>query len=70
MVTMVDTQIDDARASIDDITLNTRVQRPRKVVGHYTLTKTLGAGSMGKVKLGIHNQTGEKVRRVLVHAHN
>ncbi|KAL1918641.1 uncharacterized protein VTP21DRAFT_2663 [Calcarisporiella thermophila] len=35
--------------------------RSRKVVGQYTLAKTLGAGSMGKVKLGIHNITGEKV---------
>lgn len=32
-----------------------------RVVGSYTLTKTLGAGSMGKVKLAVHNQTGEKV---------
>ncbi|KAG6331469.1 hypothetical protein ID866_7622 [Astraeus odoratus] len=32
-----------------------------KVVGDYTLTKTLGAGSMGKVKLAIHNVTDEKL---------
>jgi serine/threonine protein kinase len=25
------------------------------------MTKTLGAGSMGKVKLAAHNHTGEKV---------
>ncbi|KIJ13649.1 hypothetical protein PAXINDRAFT_100605 [Paxillus involutus ATCC 200175] len=31
-----------------------------RVLGDYTLTKTLGAGSMGKVKLAIHNITEEK----------
>lgn len=34
-----------------------------RILGDYTLSKTLGAGSMGKVKLGTHNITGEKVRR-------
>ncbi|KAF8129971.1 hypothetical protein EV363DRAFT_1168110 [Boletus edulis] len=32
-----------------------------KVLGDYTLTKTLGAGSMGKVKLATHNVTDEKL---------
>jgi 5'-AMP-activated protein kinase catalytic alpha subunit len=32
-----------------------------KDVGHYTLTKTLGKGTFGKVKLGVHNLTGERV---------
>lgn len=32
-----------------------------RVLGDYTLSKTLGAGSMGKVKLAHHNVTGEKV---------
>lgn len=39
--------------------------RPRannKIIGNYTLAKTLGAGSMGKVKLATHNASGEKVR--------
>ncbi|KZT30084.1 Pkinase-domain-containing protein [Neolentinus lepideus HHB14362 ss-1] len=31
-----------------------------RVLGDYTLSKTLGAGSMGKVKLAHHNVTGEK----------
>ncbi|KAF9222128.1 Pkinase-domain-containing protein [Gyrodon lividus] len=31
-----------------------------RILGDYTLTKTLGAGSMGKVKLALHNVTGEK----------
>ncbi|KIJ62403.1 hypothetical protein HYDPIDRAFT_114497 [Hydnomerulius pinastri MD-312] len=32
-----------------------------RILGDYTLTKTLGAGSMGKVKLAIHNITDEKL---------
>lgn len=32
-----------------------------RILGDYTLSKTLGAGSMGKVKLGTHNISGEKV---------
>ncbi|ORX91757.1 Pkinase-domain-containing protein [Basidiobolus meristosporus CBS 931.73] len=35
--------------------------RSRKYIGSYQLTKTLGTGSMGKVKLGVHHVTGEKV---------
>jgi hypothetical protein len=37
-------------------------KRSNRVLGDYTLSKTLGAGSMGKVKLATHNITGEKVR--------
>ncbi|KAI9023660.1 kinase-like domain-containing protein, partial [Phycomyces nitens] len=32
-----------------------------KVVGHYSLQQSLGKGSTGKVKLGVHNITGEKI---------
>ncbi|KAI8338166.1 kinase-like domain-containing protein [Chlamydoabsidia padenii] len=32
-----------------------------KVIGNYTLTESLGKGSMGKVKLGVHNVTGDKI---------
>ncbi|KAH9173166.1 hypothetical protein EDB89DRAFT_742828 [Lactarius sanguifluus] len=32
-----------------------------RILGDYTLSKTLGAGSMGKVKLAHHNMTGEKL---------
>ncbi|KAK4058217.1 Serine/threonine-protein kinase [Microbotryomycetes sp. JL221] len=35
--------------------------RSRRQLGEYTLGKTLGAGSMGKVKLGLSSITGEKV---------
>jgi hypothetical protein len=33
-----------------------------RILGDYTVSKILGAGSMGKVKLAHHNITGEKVR--------
>ena len=45
----------------------TTVLRPRKVVADYRLTKTLGQGSMGKVKLAIHLVTGEKVFTKVCH---
>ncbi|GAA6040739.1 hypothetical protein JCM8097_003273, partial [Rhodosporidiobolus ruineniae] len=35
--------------------------RSRRQLGEWQLTKTLGAGSMGKVKLGVSVNTGEKV---------
>ncbi|EKM76272.1 hypothetical protein AGABI1DRAFT_78686 [Agaricus bisporus var. burnettii JB137-S8] len=35
--------------------------RTNRLLGDYTLSKTLGAGSMGKVKLATHNITGEKL---------
>lgn len=31
------------------------------VIGNYSLTESLGKGSMGKVKLGVHTVTGDKV---------
>ena len=33
-------------------------------VGHYILGKTLGEGTFGKVKLGTHILTGEKVSSI------
>ncbi|KAJ7773666.1 hypothetical protein DFH07DRAFT_990228 [Mycena maculata] len=36
-------------------------KRSNRILGNYTLSKTLGAGSMGKVKLATHNITGEKL---------
>ena len=38
-----------------------RTTSRNRILGDYTLSKTLGAGSMGKVKLAHHNVTGEKV---------
>ncbi|CAK5277862.1 unnamed protein product [Mycena citricolor] len=37
----------------------TTSKRTNRILGDYTLSKTLGAGSMGKVKLATHNITGE-----------
>ncbi|KAF9924136.1 hypothetical protein BGZ65_008495, partial [Modicella reniformis] len=34
--------------------------KPRRVLGNYHMSKTLGAGSMGKVKLGVHSRTRDK----------
>ena len=42
-----------------------KTSRSSKVLGDYTLGKTLGQGSMGKVKLAQHNGTGEKVGCVI-----
>lgn len=40
---------------------SSKPSRSNRILGDYTLSKTLGAGSMGKVKLATHNVTGEKV---------
>lgn len=40
---------------------SSRTSRSNRILGDYTLSKTLGAGSMGKVKLATHNITGEQV---------
>ena len=40
---------------------STKPRSTNRILGDYTLSKTLGAGSMGKVKLAHHNITGEKV---------
>ena len=32
-----------------------------KTIGHYIITRTIGEGTFGKVKLGIHTLTQEKV---------
>ena len=37
-----------------------KLQKPQ--VGDYLLGKTIGEGTFGKVKLGTHIPTGEKVR--------
>ncbi|KAH9942815.1 Pkinase-domain-containing protein [Amylocystis lapponica] len=40
---------------------STKPRSSNRILGDYTLSKTLGAGSMGKVKLAHHNITGEKL---------
>ena len=49
----------------DHSTTAGKSSRSNRILGDYTLSKTLGAGSMGKVKLATHNITGEKVRAVM-----
>ena len=38
--------------------------KARSVVGEYRIGKTLGEGAFSKVKLAVHNGTGEKVCNV------
>ncbi|KAG6848695.1 hypothetical protein H0H93_014824 [Arthromyces matolae] len=40
---------------------SSRPGRTNRVLGDYILSKTLGAGSMGKVKLATHSTSGEKL---------
>ncbi|KAI8969253.1 hypothetical protein BDF20DRAFT_839190 [Mycotypha africana] len=35
--------------------------KPRRIIGNYTLVSTIGSGSMGKVRLAIHNHNGNKL---------
>jgi len=35
--------------------------KTRKNIGHYSIEKSIGEGTFGKVKLGTHHLTGEKV---------
>jgi 5'-AMP-activated protein kinase catalytic alpha subunit len=35
--------------------------KARKSIGNYSIEKSIGEGTFGKVKLGTHNITGEKV---------
>ncbi|KZO97280.1 Pkinase-domain-containing protein [Calocera viscosa TUFC12733] len=50
-----------ARPSASGTAEGGRSKSSARVIGDYTMTKTLGAGSMGKVKLATHNGTGEKL---------
>ncbi|EGG08521.1 uncharacterized protein MELLADRAFT_115980 [Melampsora larici-populina 98AG31] len=43
--------------------------RSRRQLGEYSLGKTLGAGSMGKVKLAISSVTGEKIAIKIIPRH-
>ncbi|CCL98872.1 uncharacterized protein FIBRA_00879 [Fibroporia radiculosa] len=55
-----DRQHDDAARRERDASTS-RTRSTNRILGDYTLSKTLGAGSMGKVKLAHHNVTGEKL---------
>uniref|UniRef100_V5EL13 non-specific serine/threonine protein kinase n=1 Tax=Kalmanozyma brasiliensis (strain GHG001) TaxID=1365824 RepID=V5EL13_KALBG len=46
-----------------------RERRSRRMLGDYALGKTLGAGSMGKVKLGVKMGNGEKVAIKIIPRH-
>ncbi|EJD36446.1 Pkinase-domain-containing protein [Auricularia subglabra TFB-10046 SS5] len=50
-----------ARASVDAGSQDQRQSSRVRLIGDYALGKTLGAGSMGKVKLAHHIVTGERV---------
>ncbi|OAC97972.1 hypothetical protein MUCCIDRAFT_127302, partial [Mucor lusitanicus CBS 277.49] len=43
--------------------------KPRRIIGNYTLINTLGSGSMGKVRLAVHNITGDKLAVKIVPRH-
>ncbi|GAN09729.1 Ser/Thr protein kinase [Mucor ambiguus] len=60
----------DKRPAILPVTSTTHTSRrsmsserakPRRIIGNYTLVNTLGSGSMGKVRLAVHNITGDKL---------
>ncbi|KAI0795861.1 hypothetical protein C8Q75DRAFT_711179 [Abortiporus biennis] len=52
---------EDATRRREDGSSSTKPRSSNRILGDYTLSKTLGAGSMGKVKLAHHNVTGEKL---------
>ncbi|KAK9765353.1 Serine/threonine-protein kinase, partial [Basidiobolus ranarum] len=63
-ITTHDQIVPEANSSSQAATQNSsttqRTNKPRRSISNFQLTKTLGAGSMGKVKLGVHSLTGEK----------
>ena len=40
---------------------NNQEEKEEYILGNYKLGKTIGEGTFGKVKLGIHKLTGEQV---------
>ena len=57
----------DAKTAVDLNKSTTGDKKPEtqksNAVGHYILGKALGEGTFGKVKLGTHILSGEKVSR-------
>ena len=45
---------------------NNKSQIATKTIGPYILEKTLGQGTFGKVKLGVHLLTREKVKSTVI----
>ncbi|TBU46041.1 Pkinase-domain-containing protein [Dichomitus squalens] len=56
-----DQRYEDGRHGRTEAGSSSKSRSGTRVLGDYTLSKTLGAGSMGKVKLAHHNITGEKL---------
>ena len=56
-----DQRYDDGRQGRTEGSSSGKSRSGTRILGDYTLSKTLGAGSMGKVKLAHPNITGEKV---------
>jgi 5'-AMP-activated protein kinase catalytic alpha subunit len=54
------TKLNDQSAEISGYEIRGR-KRPTKSIGHYIIGKTIGEGTFGKVKLGTHILTGDKV---------
>ena len=44
-------------------------EQKAKSIGHYIIGKAIGEGTFGKVKLGTHILTGEKVS-IFIHTYN
>jgi serine/threonine protein kinase len=47
--------------TIYDKAKKSQEEKEEYILGNYTLGKNIGKGTFGKVKLGIHKLTGEKV---------
>ncbi|KAI1793792.1 Pkinase-domain-containing protein [Ganoderma leucocontextum] len=56
-----DQRHDDGRHGRAEGSSSGKSRSSTRILGDYTLSKTLGAGSMGKVKLAHHSITGEKL---------
>ncbi|KAI7864862.1 hypothetical protein BDF14DRAFT_1987116 [Spinellus fusiger] len=62
--------IRDRRRSSGTLSTHSVSQKTRKIIGDYYVGKTLGKGASGRVKLGIHRQTGEQVAiKIISKAH-
>ena len=46
---------------MDTAAANVELKPGEKKIGNYILGKSIGEGTFGKVKLGVHVPTGEKV---------